>query len=533
MTQVCEAQPLMSHQTEDNHSYHEESKMKNIEDFRSEQGDEGYHNKNFISKVYQSILTNMPLQKQMKPILTIYHDLLDDKFNDIKGIGQELINTTKEKLTSWLYNVNIYSHLVGLWILQNSSYSEKITSKEDFLESLRNFDMSKKSTEQDQEEIMLVATRFYEILSTEWSKLKEPTTQDIKHILLHSVAVTIGKGLQQMDDFYAGNLVHAFKDMIEKKRELMSNESFIQVVKQLTGNVWTDDDAFKKATHDFYIFAKRFTLIDLPIVVSPKNVSKALVGYTKDMSTNYADVVLNLVNRYIDTLIDFLSIEVPKEEAISSFRNKTSLVLEKLYLITTNLYSRSISVVTTNKLFRTVDDYIQFRQRFDDISFLAITTIKIFRYNIYEPSQQFAITTYDRLYKEYQIIIYRPIATFIMNKFDIATKQIFITLKIFNIDIEILREKLPSIKETYEYLREATFIIRDSILEIKFDKENLIRYRQQITEQLEALYGELRKMDTDKTKEYAFNLYKNALKTLKERKNQRSITNQPKKIKVF
>ena len=522
MSEVYKTQSLNHHiyQNEENHGHYEESKMKNIDDFGSEQSDD---TQNFISKVYQSILENMPLQEQMKkinkisqPILNICHDLADDKFNDIKGRGQELINTTKEKLTSWLYNGNIYSHFVGLWILQNPIHSEQISTKESFLESLRNFDISKQSI--DHEEVMHIATRFYEILSIQWSKLKEPTAEDIKHILIHSVAITIGKGLQKTDDLYAGNLVHAFKNMVEKKRELMSNESFIQVVKRLTGDLWTDDAAFKKATHDFYIFAKRYTLIDLPIVMNPKSVSKALVGYTKDMSKNYTVIILNLINRYLDTLIEFLGIEVSEEEELSSsFGNKINLVLRKLHLISTKLYSRSISITTNNKLFITIDDYINFKQRFDDISFVTISTINIFKSNVYEPAQKFALTSCDRLYTDYQVKIYQPAATFITNQFDI------IAIKTFNIDIKVLQERLPSIKETYEYLREATFIIKDSMLEIKFEKESLIKYRHQIMEQVGALYVELKNMDLEKTKEFISNIYNDALKKLKERRNQREI----------
>ena len=523
MTEVCDSQYLMNNKNIQDPDYYKESKMKNVDNEKIEYAE---HNKNFISKVYQIVLANTLLQKQInkinkisQPIFNIYHELLDDKINDFKDKSQELINTTKEKLTSWLYNVNIYSHLVGLWILQNPPSSENITNEKTFLKSVSNLETFKKNLHQ--EEIMQIATRFYEILSVEWAKLKEPTRQDIKNVLLHSVAVTIGKGLHQMDDFYANNLVHVFKEIVEKKCELMSNNCFIEVIKKLTGNIWTDDASFHKATHDFYIFAKRFTLIDLPIVTNPKSVSKAIVDYTKDMSRNYADIILNLVNNYLDTITIYLDIEVAKEKGLSpSFAHKKNLISRKLYLISSKLYSKSILLATTNKLFIIVNDYVHFRQRFDDISFFTISTISTIK-NIVEPTQKFALTTYTRLYKEYKVIIFEPIAKYIIIQFDRVTKQLLVTIKILNIDLKILKERLPSIAETYEYLKEATFIIKDAVLEIKFDKHSLTQYRQKIKEQIEALYAEIRQMNIEKTKNHVSILYVDALKTLKEKKKLR------------
>jgi len=98
------------------------------------------------------------------------------------------------------------------------------------------------------------------------------------------VAKTISTGLNRNDDFFSGNLIHAFRDVVEKKKELISDEAFIQIIKKLTGHVWDDDNSFSKASYDFYTFAKRFTLIDLPLVVSTKSVSRALVSFAQDFS---------------------------------------------------------------------------------------------------------------------------------------------------------------------------------------------------------------------------------------------------------
>jgi len=113
-----------------------------------------------------------------QPIFNKYHELLDERISDIRHKGQEVINTTKEKLTSWLYNVNVYSHLVGLWILQNSPFSNEITSEEHFLKSFENYYNGRKKL--DAEDVMQIAKTFYNITAEAWVKLVEPALKTSK-----------------------------------------------------------------------------------------------------------------------------------------------------------------------------------------------------------------------------------------------------------------------------------------------------------------------------------------------------------------
>jgi len=92
--------------------------------------------------------------------------------------------------------------------------------------------------------------------------------------------------------------------------------------------------------------------------------------------------------------------------------------------------------------------------------------------------------------------------------------------------INELKEKLPALlKEGYENLKEATFILRENVLEIKFDAASLHKYHQEIMKLTCTLYNELTPISVPRTKQVANKLYQDALQKLRTRRNHRAIQN--------
>jgi len=485
------------------HTTEEESKLNPLVDPRYNDEPVAEHDKNFILKVYDTFLTNMAVQKGMKkinkisqPILNIYHELLDDRILDIKNKSQEVLNTTKEKLTIWLYNVNMYSHLVGLWILQNSPFSQDIITEEQFLESFKNFYHGRRKYEP--EDVMQVAKTFYSITADAWSKLKEPSVEDIKNVLIKAVAKTIGRDLGFNDDFYAGNLTHTFKDMVEKQKQLVSDERFCEVVRKMTGHAWVDESSMKKATYDFYTFAKRFTLIDLPMVVNTKSVSKALISYVQEFSKYYTENAMGLVDEYLDKVMSMLEIKKESEENAVSLRQKSRNIARKVSAISQAVADKSLEYVQNNKVYLTVDQYVDFKQRMSDITFIMVTSLELLRVNVYQPTRECVSTSYDKLQKQYTVVME-------------------------GLNMEVVKEQILKIREGYEYLKEATFVLKEKTLEIRFDQESLKHYRDEIKKSLEKLYDELKTGDQKRIKKLACSLYEDAITTLKARRTYREM----------
>jgi len=50
----------------------------------------------------------------------------------------------------------------------------------------------------------------------------------------------------------------------------------------MSGSAWKDEEEYKNTTIEFYEFAKKFTMIDLPLVERTKSLSKALAKYAKE-----------------------------------------------------------------------------------------------------------------------------------------------------------------------------------------------------------------------------------------------------------
>jgi hypothetical protein len=467
------------------------------------------HDKNLFVKVYDTVLANMAVQNGMKkinkisqPIIDICHDLLDERISDFKHKGQEVLNNTKERLTSWLYNVNIYSHLVGLWIFQNTPHDPKsVKPEEEFLKAFemiisnKNGGQTNINNPNKVEQDMELCKEFYQIASELWAKLQEPTSEDIKNTLLHAVAKTIGKRVGAKDGFYSGNLVHNFKELVETKKEVVSDDAFIEIVKGMTGNAWLNDQEYRKGTHDFYIFAKRFTLVDLPLIVSTKSVSQALFSYFQELSRRYAEKGLNWIEVYLDTFLMLFGQEFENEQDGTSLIVRSRNVMSKMGTLAKACLDSSTSYATSTRLYITADKYIDFKQRLDDFTVIALTMMNLIDANLYKPTKQFITAKFDQVTKTYTVILQ-------------------------GLNSEVVKEKLALAKEGYEYLKEATFYLKDQLLEIRFTKEHVLQYKDQITEQVLSLYEELKKINSvEKAKEKAQQLYIEAIATLKARRN--------------
>jgi len=295
-------------------------------------------------------------------------------------------------------------------------------------------------------------------------------------------------------DFYPGNMVHNFKDLVENKKELVSHEAFIEVVKGMTGNQWTNDAEFRCGTNDFYVFAKRFTLIDLPLIVSTKSVSQALVNYFQELSRRYADGALNLIEGYLNLIMLMFGMDVNSEKESNSLILRSRNVMSKVATLAQTCLDKTADYATSTSLYITADGYIHFRERFDDISYIGLMMFDLVKANVYQPTKQFIHASYDKITETYTVILE-------------------------GLNNETVKEKLMMMKEGYEYLKEATFYLKEKVLEIKFDKESLENYKDQITIEIVKLYDEFKSADIAKAKEVAQSLYKEAVATLKARRN--------------
>jgi len=269
----------------------------------------------------------------------------------------------------------------------------------------------------------------------------------------------------------------------------------------MTGHAWVDEYTMKKATHDFYTFAKRFTLIDLPLVVNTKSVSKALISFLQESSYNYSESTLNIIDEYLEKIIKYLSIEIKEtreETAVVSLRGKSKIIAHKVALISQIVADRSLETVTSNKLYILADSYLHFKERFDDLMFIAAVSADTFREQLYEPSKKYISATYDKVHEKYTVVME-------------------------GLNVQLLKDQIPKVREAYEYLKEATFVLKEKTLEIKFDKEHLITYKNEIQKNLEKLYLELKAGDLNKIKSDAYKLYEEAVSSLKARRNFREM----------
>jgi len=441
---------------------------------------------NLLFKLFASLLTNPAIQTGLRQITRISQPLLG-KFDD------SVIKITSN-VTRWVSNKNIYNQLAKLWLNHHFPFDGQIMPYEDFARHFEALPRRQKFIESEE-----IFQSFYSYASQIWKALNEPSLEDLRNAILEIVAQTINQVYHLKEEVLATTLYNITRMLIEKRREFVSGESFLNLVRINVGEdfCFHNSQAIKSASNEYYIFAKRFVLIEFPLATNHKDVWKLIVNFIQENSYFYGDSTLNFVEKRLDFCLRFLGQKYENNIHESKLSEKAQRILHKAFLLSISplkMTENAVSKLQTTKAYNTVDSYLHITDRFKDIVFISEFAFNIVRANLIDPS-------------------------FDMIKFIAHKTKSTISIVMKGVNIPVLKKNYRKLYTKFEILKQCVVAIVGETLNIIFDKEALLELGDIGKKELYRFYNEVRTLEKEKIKnlgiEYYSNLIKKANKTYK------------------
>jgi len=449
-----------------------------------------------IRKLYGAVLDNKAVKIGMErvqnisqPILDKYHEVLVEgrlQVDEFKKMGEGVYTSTTERVKTWCYSITIYNHFVGLWLIKNLPFnSDQVVSYEEYLESFQ--DLSKDTSEESRKAV----ENFYREASKYWVQLKNPDLEDIKSCCLLIAAKAIAADYQITVDGYSSALVDVFYSLSQKQNDIITEEAFYLLTLRRVKAEEEDQKNLRRATKEFYTFAKRFAHLEFPLTYANHDLLRILIKFGREKFDVVAEAFLSRVDRVLDLTIKNFGIECEiKEKPINVFE-RLSMIAYKAKCIGSHTARNSRLAIEDSKAYKFVDNRVHFHNRYNDLSLVFEYVSQVVQLRV-APTFNAITYSYDKLTNEY-----------------------LITMK--DVSSELIREKASQIRERYSVLKDATFNLKDKVLEIRVDKETLTKYNKVAKEQIAVLYEEVRNMDSNKIRSYGGMAYQRALDAIKRK----------------
>ena len=310
--------------------------------------------------------------------------------------------------------------------------------------------------------------------------------------ILEFTARAVSKTYAFEDDSLASALSSMLRMLIEKRRELVSSESFQNLIKTSLGEEFYTNHsiAIKAATNEYYVFAKRFILIDFPLATNNKDVLKLILNFVQDNTFYYGDFTLNFVEKRLNFLLKALG--QPQEESAEdqTLAEKAQRVFKKIFAISAFPFKRietAIHQVQNTKAFTTIDNYLHINDKIDDTIFVTAWGYNLLKENILEPGVNAVRVVSDKARSQVTVIIH-------------------------GLDVQILKKKYTQLHAKYEVLQKCAVIVTNETVKLIFDKQALAEMEENGRKELNRLYHELRSLEREKVKNISLEYYSTIMK---------------------
>lgn len=449
------------------------------------------HRVGFIRRILSYMTLNNAVQSTTKKIQHRYDSILTlskQQINGLKKTGEEILMSTTERIKTWCYDITIYNHLIGMWLVQNLPdlyENQQIVSYEEFAESFHNL------VKDDSEELEKTIKNLYDRAATEWKKLSKPGLDDIKKACLIISARAIADDYEIAEEEFPTALVEFFSVIDTKKIDNVTEEAFYLHVRRHLTNKPSNEFTLRRAAAVFYIFAKRFAYLEFPLTYANQDILRVLAKFAKEKFDITGEILLTRVDKMLNYLMKSLGIEQEEQVEPLSLLDRLHLLVQKLRMIAWGCYNKTWFAIQDSKGYKLSDKYVHYEKRYEDLIAVAQQIVKITS-TVLSPAYEAITYTYDHVAKKYIVALYDVSST-------------------------ILKEKYSTLKEKYSILKEATIKLKDHVLEIEISKEAFERMGKNVKAQISLLYEEIRKMDYKKLKFYGSQAYFKALETIKHR----------------
>ena len=401
----------------------------------------------------------------------------------------DIYKKIKENMISYMIEPTIYNYLILAWISKNLPLKNNIVSFEDF----KYYFWKLYPNAPLNQEILY---SFYSEACKEWKKLNNPNIADIRNACLKIVAFAINNRIKWHNESFGISIYLAFDVMLSKDHFLIPNQAFVSLIRDYLSIEWYDEKILKKATHEFYKFAERFIIVDLPLTSIGENFLMLfkLMARNKfdDYCENYLDIIEDKLNQDYFQKVDMESHNLMLTEELSHW-DRLQFIASRIYETRYFMMERMRENIITNYYFIILDRNFQILNKIKSFTKITDKILIIGKNQVYNRFTQFTTCIYFTINDVLHIIIdysssvgVEESMNFLRNKFK-GTKEILI--------------------EKYK-----------NVIKISLSSPSIEKYTGQIKKEVRYLFEQIKQLDIKKTKNMTNIIYYDALNAIKAKK---------------
>jgi len=392
----------------------------------------------------------------------------------------------KERFFHRKVKANVYNSLILLWLELNMPFKTSIVK----------FSIFKRYVQAQLKGDLLDESLlgcFYQSAISIWNSLIDPSFEEIKNACIMIVARTISP--LSLNDFHE-ILSSSFLTLINSQEELVSLEEFIYLVKNFQDSNWHDPLQCRKICEEFYIFGKRFILVDFPFSPIGASLLSLFKVFIKDQITKGMNVSLNFLEENLDKLVQRkyninLNSECNPIQVKNIYFQRILFILSKLKKAKALTLTHFKKAVQQNKVYSFLNKNLKVEQKyFQILELLEQGSLKL-KLNIVNPVLSFAEICFEKT-------------------------KMTLTLFLKGLDNTInYQRRVEKIVSKYKFLKSLLIYQCRSYVTIRIPFRTLKCYGSELKEEVLHFYKELRDLNIQKVQHLTYQLYSQTMKQLK------------------
>lgn len=421
----------------------------------------------------------------------LYSQVIDYRaskvFWPVKIRSVNLYHKIKEVILDKNVRANVYNTLINVWLEHHMPYTTTFIPYSQFQISVP------PGLPGICEDLL---KNFYQNACAIWNSLEEPSFEEIKNACIVIVARTITA--PEYYDF--GEIFSSFfLTLINKHDELTSLEEFIYLIRNFEGINWFDPKRCREMCEDFYIFAKRFILVDFPLSSAGHSFSRLAHMYAKDR-------ISEKINRSFDFLEENIEKHVLKKYADRDSFAEDMLTSKNIYI------QRSLTLFYKIRKARSLL-IRDFAHRVKD-NRLYVNLDKAFRM---EERYHYTLDLLERGNLMFKEQLLNPALSLVSYSLNNTKNTVKIVLNGLDLSLD-LSSKIKKLTEKYTYLKDTTMQFCQNNVVIRVPIETAKNYGHEIKDEIASLYSELRELNLQRVQGLSCQLYKQAIQKLRLQK---------------
>ena len=302
----------------------------------------------------------------------------------------DLYKQIKENIIFSITEPTIYNYLILAWISKNLPLKNDIISFEDFE---RHLEQIYPQAPLDEE----ILSTFYSEAYKQWKTLDKPSSEDIMNACLKIVAFAINKRIKWQNETFGISIYLIFEVMLSKNIFLIPDEVFVSMVREYLSTEWKEERILKKASLEFYKFAKRFIMTDIPLASIEKKNFMLFKVTLRNKFDNYCDSYLDVIedilkqdyfqkidkNNFLVGTYEFL----PSEN--SSHFNRLQFLAARVYQTRNFAINKLYDFILNNNYFNILDKNLHILNNIKSLIQNTDKMLIVYKNQIYNPFIQF------------------------------------------------------------------------------------------------------------------------------------------------